>query len=81
MVDVDLLSNLSNQIFVEKLGFVFIVDVEYEKLPIFCSNCKMIGHDLSNCRCLQQNAKVISSGDKTIDTKRQQLCRPQVVGA
>jgi len=53
LVDIDLLSNLPNQILVERPRFAFNVDVEYEKLSIFCSNCKMIGHDLSNCKQLQ----------------------------
>jgi len=31
---------------------MFIADVKYEKLPLFCLNCKIIGHDLSSCRRL-----------------------------
>jgi len=68
LVDVDLLSNFSNQILVERRAFAFIVDVEYEKLSLFCSNCKMIDH-LSNCKWLQQNANLISGGKKTIGEK------------
>ena len=50
---------------------MFIVDVKYEKLSLFCSNCKMINHDLSNCRRLQQDANVISGGERTVHSKTQ----------
>jgi len=45
LVDIDILTNLPSQILVERSGFAFIVDFEYEKFPFFCSHCKMIGHD------------------------------------
>ena len=38
-----------NQILVERSRFAFIIDMKYEKLFLFCSNCKIISHDLSNC--------------------------------
>ena len=47
LVDIDMLSILPNQILVERFGFAFIADIEFEKLPPFCSSCKMIGHDIS----------------------------------
>jgi len=71
LVDVHLLFDLSNQILLKMLRFSFIVDVEYDKLTIFCSNCKMTGHDLSNCRRLQQDAKVNSHGEKIVGVKIQ----------
>jgi len=51
LIDVDLLSYFSQ--------FMFIVDVKYKDLSLFCSNCKMIGHDLSTCKRLQQDVNVI----------------------
>lgn len=51
--------------------FVFIVDAEYEKWPLFYSNCKILSHNLSNCRHLQHDANVISSREKTIGAKTQ----------
>jgi len=81
LVDVDLLSALPNQIVVERLEFAFIANVEFEKVSPFCSNCKMIGHYLSNYRRLQQNANVISSGEKIVSAKIQQHYHPKVIGA
>jgi len=79
LVDVNLLYDLPNQILVERLRSTFIVDVKYEKLSLFCSNCKMIGHDLSNCRWLQQDVNVTSGGEKIVGTKIQ-FYHPKVVG-
>jgi len=55
--------------------------MEYDKLSLFCSNCKIIGHDLSYCRWLQHGATIISSKEKTIATKIQQYYRFKMVGA
>jgi len=43
----------------EKLGFVFIIDVEYD---FIFSNYKMIIDDLSNCTRLQQDVNVVLIG-------------------
>jgi len=72
LVDVDLLSELSNQILVETQDLHFITNVEYEKLSLFCSNRKTIGHDLSNYRRSIQDVKANFGGEKTIGAKIQQ---------
>ncbi|XP_019418408.1 PREDICTED: uncharacterized protein LOC109329190 [Lupinus angustifolius] len=46
----DLKSELPNQILVEREGYAFFVELEYEKLPQFCTGCQTIGHLHSNCR-------------------------------
>ena len=79
-VNIDLIFDLPNQILVERSRFTFIVDMTYEKLSLFCSNCKIIGHDLSNCRQLEQNANVSSGVEKIVGTKIQHQ-HPRVVGA
>ncbi|CAJ2662070.1 unnamed protein product [Trifolium pratense] len=50
----DLTQTLRDQILVERKGFAFFVDVEYENLPDFCSNCKIIGHHVGNCKKICQ---------------------------
>lgn len=69
---VDLLSNLSNQILVKRPQFVFIANVEYEKLPHFCLDGKIMAHVLSNHIQLQ-DANAISSGEKRIGNKNTTL--------
>ena len=50
LVDVDMANELLNQILVERPGFAFVTDIEYEKLSSFCSVCKLIGYSISDCR-------------------------------
>ena len=50
-----MLSSLPKQILVERLDFAFIADIEFEKLPPFCSSCKMIGYYISKYRRYPNN--------------------------
>jgi len=50
LIDIDMLSALSNQILVERPNFAFIAYIEFENFPPFCSSCKMIRHDISKYR-------------------------------
>ncbi|XP_058762043.1 uncharacterized protein LOC131635437 [Vicia villosa] len=50
LVDLDLTKELSYKILVERIGFAFFVDIEYEKIPEFCSFCNNIGHSVENCK-------------------------------
>lgn len=50
LIDIDMLSELSNQILMKISSFAFVVDIEYENLPPFYFSCKMIGHNSNNCK-------------------------------
>ncbi|WJX25654.1 hypothetical protein P8452_14674 [Trifolium repens] len=50
LVDIDLLQPLRYKLLVERKGFAFFVDLEYERIPEFCTECKVIGHCLDNCK-------------------------------
>ncbi|CAI8584698.1 unnamed protein product [Vicia faba] len=50
LVDIKLVKELTYQILMERAGFGFFAEVEYEKLPTFCSHCKVIGHTFETCR-------------------------------
>ncbi|MCI18401.1 hypothetical protein A2U01_0039555, partial [Trifolium medium] len=52
LVDMDLSQTLRDKIIVERKGFAFFVEVEYENLPDFCNNCKMLGHHMGICKKL-----------------------------
>lgn len=49
-MNIDLSSQLHDQILVEIEGFAFLVEIEYERFPLFYSNCKTIGHSIGNCK-------------------------------
>jgi hypothetical protein len=50
LIDIDLLQPLRYKLLVERKGFAFFVDLEYEHIHAFCTECKMIGHNFDNCK-------------------------------
>ncbi|KAF1897548.1 hypothetical protein Lal_00036990 [Lupinus albus] len=50
LVDINLKQPIPNKVQVERDGFEFLVDVEVENLPAFCTGCQSIGHLVSKCR-------------------------------
>lgn len=34
----------------ERIGFAFFVDIEYENIPEYCSFCSCIGHSVHSCK-------------------------------
>ncbi|XP_019459895.1 PREDICTED: uncharacterized protein LOC109359652 [Lupinus angustifolius] len=65
LVDVDLKGTLPNQILVEREGFAFFVNTEFENLPDFCIGCHSIGHMVAVCRknkplIVEENLKPIN---------------------
>lgn len=52
LVDMDVTQTLRYKVLVERVGFAFYVDLEYENLPDYCTNCKKIGHYLEICKNL-----------------------------
>jgi hypothetical protein len=50
LVDLDISNELSYKILVERKGFAFFVELEYENLPDYCSYCQNIGHHFENCK-------------------------------
>ncbi|WJX78338.1 hypothetical protein P8452_61571 [Trifolium repens] len=52
LVDMDLSQTLRDKVLVERKGFAFFVEIDYENLPQFCSNCKLIGHHVGVCKRL-----------------------------
>jgi hypothetical protein len=53
LVDIDLSQTLRYKVLVERVGFAFYVDLDYENLPPFCHHCKMVGHYLEYCKWVQ----------------------------
>ncbi|MCI21095.1 hypothetical protein A2U01_0042259, partial [Trifolium medium] len=69
LVDMDLSQTLRHKVLVERKGFAFFVELDYENLPQFCSNCKVIGHHVGNCKKLnyveEENPNKDSKDKKT----------------
>lgn len=55
LVDMDLNKDLVHRILVERKGFAFFVDIEYETLPDFCTHCQIIGHHIDVCKRLKNH--------------------------
>jgi hypothetical protein len=50
LVDIDLKHAPTYRVLVERTGFAFFVDIEFENLLAYCSYCKCIGHEVSVCK-------------------------------
>lgn len=50
LIDIDLLHELRYKVLVERKGYAFFVEFEYENLPDFCSFCNCVGHHVAICR-------------------------------
>ncbi|XP_058774370.1 uncharacterized protein LOC131648650 [Vicia villosa] len=50
LVDLDLQKKFIDKILVERVGFAFFVDIEYEKVPDFYSFFSSIGHTVNTCK-------------------------------
>ncbi|CAI8607867.1 unnamed protein product [Vicia faba] len=50
LVDLDVTKEFNYKILMERVDFTFFVDIEYEKVPYFCTFCSCIGHSITNCK-------------------------------
>lgn len=62
LVDMDLQQRLCYKILVDKKGFTFYVELKYENLPYYCTQCNIIGHYLDNYK--KVNKQVDDETDK-----------------
>ncbi|PON33061.1 hypothetical protein TorRG33x02_355600, partial [Trema orientale] len=56
LIDIDLSQPISDSLMVEVGSDCLFIPLEYERLPSFCSTCKFIGHEATNCRRVQKQA-------------------------
>ncbi|PNX96058.1 hypothetical protein L195_g019259 [Trifolium pratense] len=52
LVDMDLKKEPLYRVLVERVGFAFFVDFEFENKPDFCHYCSCIGHNQGHCKRL-----------------------------
>jgi hypothetical protein len=75
LVDIDLSERVYDEILVEREGFAFKVEVQYERRPLFCHHCYVIGHNVTNCKWLNpEAAKVNDCGRKQVPETNNQPC-------
>jgi hypothetical protein len=48
-VDVDLSEKVFESVVIESEGHALSIQIQYEKQPLYCANCKMIGHSIQSC--------------------------------
>jgi hypothetical protein len=60
---------LRYKVLVERKGYAFFVDLEYENIPPYCVHCKMIGHHVDICKKL--HPVDIEKNDKENFNRRQ----------
>jgi len=78
LVDLDLSKKIFYEVLVEREGFAFPVDIEYEGLPYFCTHCHNIGHHINSCCRLHPRREETHEqppvvGKKSIDSGKQPI--------
>jgi len=71
------------KLLVETKGYAFFVDVEYENLPYYCTNCKSLGHYVEICKKLncEENEVLVKEtvAKKDVENKRNKVKNPKPV--
>ena len=81
LVDIYLSNRAYDEILVEREGFSFKVEVQYERRPLFSHHCYVIGHNVTTCKWLNpEAAKVTDCGKKQVpETNNKSNNQPRVV--
>ena len=56
LVEIDLSKKAYDEVLVEHDDFAFMVEIQYERRPLFCHHCYSIGHNITTCRWLNRQA-------------------------
>ncbi|GAU27918.1 hypothetical protein TSUD_160130 [Trifolium subterraneum] len=75
LVDMDLSQPLRYKVLVERKGFAFFVEIEYENIPDFCNSCQVIGHHVDNCK--KWNKDEVLNTNKDTNTRRKPILEPK----
>jgi len=52
LVDVDMSGKLFDLVLVEREGYTFPIEIQYERQPLLCSHYKTLGHSIQQCKRL-----------------------------
>jgi len=64
LIDIDLSANIRHKLWVEREGYAFLVNVVYENLPLFCSQCHNIGHGFSSYKLVKVDQEKVTTNEK-----------------
>jgi hypothetical protein len=64
-------------VLVERKGFAFFVELEYENVPAFCNVCQVIRHHVDNCR--RWNKEEMKIPDKENVSKKKPTVEPKKI--
>lgn len=65
------------KVLVERKGFTFFVELDYDNLPDFCTHCKMVGHYLEICKKVQFNEEEIQDREPKQRNRRTSRQEPK----
>lgn len=54
LVEMDLTHPIHYNVFVEREGFSFFLNIEYENIPALYTHCKKTGHEMQDCKILRR---------------------------
>lgn len=77
LVDINLVKELTQKILLERVGLAFFTEEEYEKLPDFCTHCKVIGHQYDTC--MRRIALATGKGIPNVDKAQQNRVNEEVI--
>lgn len=66
IVDINLMAELRYNVLLERKGFVFFVELEYENILDFYEKRMIIGHDKSYCKKYPDNGEEAANQGETI---------------
>jgi hypothetical protein len=70
LVDVDLKKEPIYRVLVERIGFAFFVDIDFENRPSFCHLCNCIGHDQNHCKRFNTDNKKFEEEHPQVQPQR-----------
>lgn len=79
LVEVDLSQPIITSVMERCSDGSLLIDLSYENLPLYCSCCNFVGHDINNCRKQKTADKVVEKGGKTFNLPKQQKEQPAKV--
>ncbi|PKU60788.1 hypothetical protein MA16_Dca028207 [Dendrobium catenatum] len=81
LVEMDITKDWSKEIWLGSEGNGYIQKVEIENFPIFCTHCKLYGHDINNCFILNPSLKNKAQNFANRDNKGKEKEEPSVLHA